>query len=437
MNLVNAAEREGWRLVGNHLDVVSLANASMVCKLWNNAFGDHPKWKFFYCNSSEYLFTTGEKDGKWRILYGELFNRCKFLMCRTWNIEEHRPILNPRTIDAIYDRCFFVDDKFVVQANGNFFIRCDQITAPKTDNKIRIAPGYHKVAFPDATDDESFHQIRDILIDKNYIYASTEEGPILCWKKNEFPHGFTRIGPVRFCRRPHDFKLQNEILYIVDDYASGSLTAYKNSEVLWKGCISNELNSRIVTNNFLGAILDKDSDITSPYGDLYLWDSRHPKFPQIKVEMVRHFVLLGNEAICVTDDEIIAYSLEGSRLIHQMDCKKLNHIVANTDQDLVYLMKEWRYLITLSIPEKRIISCINLEDQDDCIVTFFIVNIKFFSGILYCVGFDDRLYLVHPKKGIIRKGPSGMFHGPSIEVRNGMVLGVNSQRDAAVILNSR
>ena len=455
MNSVNDANRVGWSLVGDSLDVVSLANASMVCKIWNLAFGDHPKWEYYYRNSNEFLLSSSQKVGKWRVLYGELFNRCKLLMSNTWKVEKFQPAKDEYRWGIKCKQCFYVDEKIVILGCGNLFALSKQIKAlgegvinnpesndleeleqyllkPQSLDTIVVNPEYIKVILPegklpDEKDDGSWgvHTVKEVLIDKNYIYASVRNGPIIKWKKEEFPHGCMRMFPNGSGSEPPlDFKIQNEILYLL---YPNFLTTYKNSEKLWGLDLPQGVMSNILINNNLGAIVESSSDETIPGGILYLWDSRMQMMPQKIGTVKKEFVLLANEVICATDDAIIAYSLEGSRLIYKMDCKLLSSMVASSDQDIVYLISEKRYLSTLSISEKKLISSIDLGNQD-------ISNVKFFNGILYCISNKGRLLLIHPQRGIIRKGPKKMFHGPSVEVHNGMVFGVNLDEDAAVIL---
>jgi hypothetical protein len=86
MNAVSPYSKNSLMCIGYHLDVVSLAKSSMVSKIWRTAFGDHIKWKYFYENSNEYGMLPLPMDGKWRLHYGELYDKCNDLIKNVWKI---------------------------------------------------------------------------------------------------------------------------------------------------------------------------------------------------------------------------------------------------------------------------------------------------------------------------------------------------------------
>ncbi len=419
---MNAADmRETLSVVGYYLDVVSLAKASMVCRIWKAAFENHPKWKEFYLNSDEYLQGPLDKKGKWRELYGELFNRCKSLMCNAWSIEHYSPHM-------WFEECnsFYVDDKLIILANCVFY-------RVENYNLSHIPP---IAAFLQAQ------------LDRDYLYASTINGKLLKWKRNCFPSEHTWV--IERGADITDFKIQNEVLYTLNIFSDLDtvqlITASRNSEDLWCLDFPGESIIDIKVNKYIGMILEKkdfvdslldnngtklfevirSGELMDNTSELYIWDSRSCEKP-IEVGKCSHAVLMNDEVIYAFEDIIKARSLKGSREVCR-NLGKIDAIIPNPDQNLIYIIYEEKIISTVCCSSCQIISTIVIEDN-----TLNFQEMKFFNGILYCVDRNGSLLLISPKGGIKRKGPQKMFTA-KIEVHNGRVHGTCPETRKAVIV---
>ncbi len=443
---MNAADMRGTlSVIGYHLDVVSLAKASMVCRIWNAAFGNHPRWKEFYLNSDEYLQEPLGKKGPWRVLYGQLFNKCKSLMHDKWAIERHQPGLD-KTIKefAWMLSCvgsFFVDDKLVIIAGSIFLMQKDQL---KGDNMLTfvnkgydflINPSYRAISFPNGEDCTQVHLIRKTLLDKNYLYASVNDGQLLRWERSCFPSDCTRV--IKKGLEIQDFEIRNEILYTLKSAEGESeevrLYAYKNSEELWCLELSHGTDSEIKVNNNIGMVLEfvneEYAQNMTPPKELYLWDARKCEKP-ICVGRGWHHVLIHDEVIYATKCALKARSLKGSRVICEMNYWDIDGIIPDSDLNLIYIITHRKYITTFCLSDNVVISKINpgilIPNSED---------MKLFNGILYYVDDRGRLLLIDPRKGIIKKGRKKMFRN-KIEVHNGRVHGLSPRREMAIIVRA-
>ncbi len=420
----------GFELIGNILDVVSLAKASMVSKLWKHIFGEHSHWKNFYLNSSEYrMLATHYKVGPWRILYGEFYNKYTTILCNRWKIKNYIPGNKIKGgLHFFCDNCFYINEKLVMHGNGIFIMLNKQLT-PQEKNGLQelglqknrfitVKSKYTMVVLPET--DDKILSIISKDIDRNYLYVSSNQGPVFRWRRNEFPIGCSKFmleGPEYSYLRVH-----NEVIY---NYRSNSVIAQKGSEKLWEFNTENKILGFHI-NDYLGAFYEFDQATSK--GNLYLWDSQLESKPK-KIECIIPSVLLGNEAIILTEDEIIAHSLIGPRTILKIDCRN-SYIISNSEQNRIYMLTEHRYLTSICIEEKSIRSKIDLGNVG-------ITSLNYLNGILYCVNHKGRLLLIHPEIGLIRKGKAKMF-APETELGmlNGKVLGVNWDRNGAVVISS-
>ncbi len=441
---MNAADMRGTlSVVGYHLDVISLAKASMVCRIWYAAFGVHPKWKEFYENSKESLQDPFDKKGAWRVLYGGLFDKYKSFRHNKWTVEHHLPW---EVAPHLTERCqgsFLVDDKLVILADESLFMLKSQLKAKNMLSLVDVDPNIQKSPYirlvPRKNDqDKKVEIIRKTLLDKRYLYASTNDGQLLRWEKSRFPSGCICI---KEGVEIHDFKIQNEILYILKssndprygDSKPPLLYAFKDSEELWCLELPQGADSDIMVNKYIGIILEKVEgecllNLISPK-ELYLWDTQKVDKPK-RVGMGWNHILMNDEVIYSTQKAVMGCSLKGSRVIYELNELVINTIIADYDQNLIYLISKFEDITTFSLSENKVISRIN--------VGFRIsepAQVKLFNGILFYVDDQGRLILIEPTIDIIKKGPENMFDR-QIEVHNGRVHGLSPNRDRVVIVRA-
>lgn len=428
------AVKAALTLVGNNLDVISLAKASMVCTLWKKAFDNHPNWESFYLKSYEYrMHPERHTEGPWKIRYSELYNRCNSIARNFWKIEKYRPTGENKERMVFRTDCFYVNEKLVFYNFHHLFMQSNQLPPHEKSalkelglqktNKYTIKRKTTMVTLPVSTN--GYCHLHDAEVDKEhvYVYCTSRKGEIFCWERNRFPFGFSKI--ITRGSDPSKIKVHNGVVYLCSNH---TVVAMRGAEILWawnKNTGGGKNNFAI--NDTLGMFIVGDLQVRA--GNLFMWDPQVNSEPKM-MGSVKNFALLGKEVITATDDEILGYSLDGIRSIAKMNCQNLNWLTSNEDQDLVYLLTAKRYLTTVDIHGIREKFTVDLGILE-------INSFTFANGILYCVDLTGTLLLINPNKGVIRKGTKSMFYpGKKITVHGGKVFGVNFKNDGAVVCHA-